>query len=314
MEAQEYAITAAALKKSYQKTSVLKGVDFRVRKGSIFSLLGSNGAGKTTTIKILTTLMEADGGEVRVEGYEIGDAEHIRPRISLTGQFAAVDEALTGRENLLLMARLNHVPDPAAKADRLLEDFGLSEFAGRRVCSYSGGMKRRLDLAMCLAGSPSIIFLDEPTTGLDPQSRHAMWKIIRDLKQSGVTIFLTTQYLEEAEQLADQIAILHKGLIIAEGTAEELKKSLPRERLAFSFADSASYEKALSVLAGFRLAASAKEKKVSVYTDGTADTIAKLFADFYTREVKIESFSQIRPTLEEVFLSLIGETEGEENE
>jgi ABC-2 type transport system ATP-binding protein len=224
----ETAIRVKALKKSFKDTEVLKGVDFEVAKGSIFALLGANGAGKTTIVKILSTLLKQDSGTVAVGGFDVASRpDKVRQSISLTGQFAAVDGILTGRENLILIARLRGVRDPAQLADSLLKRFGLSEAANRRADTYSGGMLRRLDIAMSLVGTPSVIFLDEPTTGLDPEGRLEVWKTIKELAGSGVTILLTTQYLDEAEQLADQIAILNEGKIIANGTLEELKKLFP---------------------------------------------------------------------------------------
>jgi len=222
------AIRIAGLTKSFGDLHVLTGVDFEVAPGSIFALLGSNGAGKTTVVKIMSTLLRADGGTVSVNGYDLATrAAAVRASISLTGQFAAVDEILTGRENLELVAQLRHVADPRTVADDLLARFGLADAGGRRVATYSGGMRRRLDIAMSLIGKPPVIFLDEPTTGLDPQARIEVWKAVRELSNSGTTVLLTTQYLDEAEQLADRIAILHGGVIIANGTLAELKQLFP---------------------------------------------------------------------------------------
>ncbi|OAT85318.1 ABC transporter ATP-binding protein [Desulfotomaculum copahuensis] len=219
------AIEAKGLRKSFQDTEVLKGVDFEVKRGEIFALLGSNGAGKTTTVNILSTLLKSDGGTASVCGFDVSrQPEKVRENISLTGQFAAVDEILTGRENILLIAKLRSVPKPAQVADGLLKRFGLTDAANKRAGMYSGGMKRRLDIAMSLVGAPAVIFLDEPTTGLDPEGRLEVWKTVKELAGSGVTILLTTQYLDEAEQLADKIAILNEGKVIANGTLEELKK------------------------------------------------------------------------------------------
>ncbi|MGN6751093.1 MAG: ABC transporter ATP-binding protein [Intrasporangium sp.] len=222
------AIEIVGLTKSYGDNAVLGGVDLSVPSGSIFALLGTNGAGKTTTVRILSTLLRADGGSVTVGGHDVTtQPAKVRESISLTGQFAAVDEVLTGRENLVLVARLRRVPEPGGTADELLTRFGLTEAAGRRVSTYSGGMRRRLDIAMSLIGNPPVLFLDEPTTGLDPQSRIEVWKTVRGLAGQGTTVLLTTQYLEEAEQLADRIAILHEGRIIAEGTLTELRQLFP---------------------------------------------------------------------------------------
>jgi ABC-2 type transport system ATP-binding protein len=222
------AIRIQDLKKSYKQNEVLRGVDFEVATGSIFALLGSNGAGKTTIIRILSTLLRADDGSAEINGYDVAtDPLGVRESISLTGQFAAVDEILTGRENIVLVAKLRAVSDAGQLADELLARFGLTEAGSRRVRTYSGGMRRRLDIAMSLVGNPRVIFLDEPTTGLDPEARIEVWKVVKELAIQGTTVLLTTQYLEEAEQLADRIAILHEGRIIANGTLAELKQLLP---------------------------------------------------------------------------------------
>ena len=228
------AIEAKGLQKSFKQLHVLKGVDFEVERGSIFALLGSNGAGKTTIVRILATLLGPDGGTAFVNGFDVTRKPgNVRESISLTGQFAAVDEILTGRENLVMIARLRHLANPRQAADDLLKRFGLTDAANRRVSTYSGGMRRRLDIAMSLVGKPQIIFLDEPTTGLDPEARIEVWKTVRALAEGGTTVFLTTQYLEEAEQLADRIAILHEGRIIANGTLEELKKLFPPAKVEY---------------------------------------------------------------------------------
>lgn len=228
------AIQVKGLRKSYKQLKVLKNVDFEVEKGSIFALIGSNGAGKTTIVKILTTLLKPDGGTVIVNGYDVTlNPGNVRQSISLTGQFAAVDEILTGRENLIMIARLRHLQNPRQLAGNLLKRFGLTEAADRRVSTYSGGMRRRLDIAMSLTGKPQVIFLDEPTTGLDPEARIEVWKTVKELTDSGTTVFLTTQYLEEAEQLADQIAILHQGRIIVSGTLADLKKLFPPAKIEY---------------------------------------------------------------------------------
>jgi ABC-2 type transport system ATP-binding protein len=231
---QNQAIQVKRLQKSYQKIHVLKGVDFEAEKGSIFALLGSNGAGKTTIIKILTTLLRQDSGTVCVNGFDVAaKPDDVRQSISLTGQFAAVDEILTGRENLIMIARLRHLKNPRQVADDLLNRFGLTDAADRRVATYSGGMCRRLDIAMSLVGNPQLIFLDEPTNGLDPEARLEVWKTVKELAANGTTVFLTTQYLEEAEQLADRIAILHEGRIIANGTLADLKKMFPPAKVEY---------------------------------------------------------------------------------
>ncbi|HEV7148237.1 MAG TPA: ATP-binding cassette domain-containing protein [Pedococcus sp.] len=233
-QAQGPAIAVQSLEKSYKDVDVLRGVAFEVARGSIFALLGANGAGKTTVVRILSTLLKADAGTALVNGYDV--ATHpadVRESISLTGQFAAVDDILTGRENLTLVARLRHLQNPGAIADGLLERFSLTEAGMRRVSTYSGGMRRRLDLAMSLIGNPPVIVLDEPTTGLDPQARLEVWQAVKELAAHGTTVLLTTQYLDEAEQLADRIAILHEGRIIVNGTLAELKQLLPPAKVEY---------------------------------------------------------------------------------
>jgi ABC-2 type transport system ATP-binding protein len=228
------AIRVRDLKKSYKELHVLRGVDFDVARGGIFALLGSNGAGKTTVVRILSTLLKPDAGAASVNGFDITrQAAKVRESVSLTGQFAAVDEILSGRENLILVARLRHLRDPGRVADDLLARFSLTDAAARRVSTYSGGMRRRLDIAMSLIGNPPVIFLDEPTTGLDPQARLDVWQAVRELARQGTTVLLTTQYLDEAEQLADRIAILHQGRIIANGTLPELKRLLPPAKVEY---------------------------------------------------------------------------------
>ena len=227
-QVQEPAIRVHGLEKSFKELEVLRGVDFEVERGTIFALLGSNGAGKTTVVRILSTLLKADAGTPMVNGFDVAtEAADVRQSFSLTGQFAAVDEILSGRENLVLVAKLRHLEDPGTIADDLLARFALTEAATRRVATYSGGMRRRLDIAMSLIGNPPVIVLDEPTTGLDPQARLEVWQAVRELARQGTTVLLTTQYLDEAEQLADRIAILHHGRIIVNGTLAELKQLLP---------------------------------------------------------------------------------------
>ncbi len=228
------AIRVRNIEKSYRDLHVLKGVDFEVASGSIFALLGSNGAGKTTAIKILSTLLKADAGTASVNGYDVAtQAADVRESISLTGQFAAVDEVLTGRENLILVAKLRHLTNPGKIADDLLARFSLTDAGGRKAATYSGGMRRRLDIAMSLIGNPPVIFLDVPTTGLDPEARIEVWQTVKNLAQGGTTVLLTTQYLDEAEQLADRIAILHQGRIIVNGTLAELKALLPPAKIEY---------------------------------------------------------------------------------
>ncbi|MEV4713175.1 ATP-binding cassette domain-containing protein [Micromonospora sp. NPDC049374] len=230
----EPAIRVRAMTKSYQDLHVLRGVDFDVAAGTIFALLGSNGAGKTTLVRILSTLLKANGGSATVHGFDVSSAPaDVRRSISLTGQFAAVDGVLTGRENLVLIAKLRHLKNPGAIADDLLARFSLTDAANRRAATYSGGMRRRLDIAMSLVGNPPVVFLDEPTTGLDPQARIEVWQTVKQLAKDGTTILLTTQYLDEAEQLADRIAILHKGTIIQHGTLAELRQLLPSAKVEY---------------------------------------------------------------------------------
>jgi ABC-2 type transport system ATP-binding protein len=231
---QNSSIQVKGLQKSYKQLHVLKGVDFEVEKGRIFALLGSNGAGKTTIIRILTTLLKQDSGTATVNGFDVAaKPDSVRQSISLTGQFAAVDEILTGRENLIMIAKLRHLKNPRQITDDLLKRFDLTDAADRRVSTYSGGMRRKLDLAMSLVEKPQVIFLDEPTAGLDPEARIEVWKIVKELAEGGTTVFMTTQNLEEAEQLADRIAILHEGRIIANGTLAELKKLFPPAKVEY---------------------------------------------------------------------------------
>ena len=233
-QAQRPAIQVQGLEKSYKELRVLRGVDFDVAPGSIFALLGSNGAGKTTVVRILSTLLAADAGSASVNGFDVSArSAQVRESISLTGQFAAVDEILSGRENLVLVARLRHLKNPGAIADELLRRFSLTEAGARRAATYSGGMRRRLDIAMSLIGNPPVIFLDEPTSGLDPEARIEVWHAVRELADGGTTVLLTTQYLDEAEQLADRIAILHQGRIIVNGTLAELKQLLPPAKVEY---------------------------------------------------------------------------------
>jgi ABC-2 type transport system ATP-binding protein len=228
------AIRVQGLQKSFKDLHVLRGVDFDVAPGSIFALLGSNGAGKTTVVRILSTLLQYDAGTATVNGFDVDrESQRVRESISLTGQFAAVDEVLTGRENLILVARLRHLKEPGTIADDLLARFSLTEAGGRKASTYSGGMRRRLDIAMSLIGNPPVIFLDEPTTGLDPQARIEVWQTVKELAHHGTTVLLTTQYLDEAEQLADRIGILHQGRIIVDGTLAELKRLLPAAQVEY---------------------------------------------------------------------------------
>ena len=310
MEKLHPAIAVDGLKKSYKKVDVLRGVSFTVAPGSVFALLGSNGAGKTTTINILTTLIPASGGTAFVGGHNVAtNPKQARSNISLTGQFAAVDDVLTGRENLMLIAELRHVANPAATAKKLLEQFDLVEAADRPSMTYSGGMRRRLDIAMSLIGSPKIIFMDEPTTGLDPQARNAMWDTIKALAKEGTTIFLTTQYLEEADQLADVIAVLSQGKIVATGTPAELKRLLPHGRIALRFRSLAHMAAAQKALARYDSETDADTRTLTIATDGSIAQAAQLFADIKAARVPVEEFAQKVPTLDEAFMKIINENE-----
>ena len=303
----EQAITVTNLQKAYKKNAVLKGVDFTVEKGTIFALLGSNGAGKTTTINILTTLIKADAGNAIVSGYDVvKQSDNVRQHISLTGQFAAVDNMLTGRENLELVADLRHVGDSSKTASDLLKKFSLTDAADRRVGTYSGGMRRRLDIAMSLIGKPTVVFLDEPTTGLDPEARVDMWLTIRTLAKNGTTVFLTTQYLDEADQLADRIAMLHEGKIVANGTAAELKKLVPNDLVELSFHTEKQYTSALHALERKYKIAEAGNLKLTVSTDGSTSQLAKLFIELHDAAVEPAEFSQKTPTLDDVFFKITG--------
>ena len=303
----ENIIRVEGLQKSFKDNHVLRGVNFTIRKGSIFALLGSNGAGKTTAVRILSTLTKADGGTASICGYDVArQAEKVRESISLTGQFAAVDEILTGRENLKLICDLRRVKNAAGKADELLKTFNLEEAADKPASQYSGGMRRRLDIAMSLVGDPKVIFLDEPTTGLDPQNRLAMWDLVRGLAQNGTTILLTTQYLEEAEDLADHIAILHEGKITAEGSAKELKALLPHGGVVLDFAIEADATKAVAILEGYAIRRE-KTKTLDVATDGTPAQFAEVLTRLEKAGIPIVRFTQKLPTLEDVFLTHIGE-------
>jgi ABC-2 type transport system ATP-binding protein len=310
---QNQAIQVKGLQKSYKQMHVLKGVNFEVEKGSIFALLGSNGAGKTTTIKILSTLIKPDQGSAQVCGFDVvQQPDQVREEISLTGQNAAVDGVLTGRENLCLIGKLRHLPDVNTKADALLERFDLLEAADRRVATYSSGMRRRLDLSMSLLGTPSVVFLDEPTTGLDPQSRITMWKIIKDLARSGITVFLTTQYLDEADQLADQISILHDGKIVAEGTASELKKLLPHGHIELKFRNEKDLRTAHHLLGDYKVSLDLENQALIVTTDGTIKQMTDILNRLQNAGLSVAEFAQKLPTLEDVFLTIIGENPGEE--
>ncbi|HEV2344672.1 MAG TPA: ATP-binding cassette domain-containing protein, partial [Actinocrinis sp.] len=337
------AITVSGLRKSFGEKVVLDGVDLQVAEGTVFCLLGPNGAGKTTAVRILSTLIRADGGQVRVAGHDPGRSpDLVRAAIGVTGQFSAVDGLLTGRENLLLMADLHHLPRAAGRdlAADLLSRFDLVDAADTRVATYSGGMRRRLDLAMTLVGSPRVIFLDEPTTGLDPRSRRTMWEIIRDLADSGVTIFLTTQYLDEADELADRIAVLDNGRIVATGTAAELKRRVPGGHIELRFESADGLAAAVRVLDGVGMGASVgvgagvgagagvgvgagasveDELTLHVPGDGSVSALRGLLNQLDSAAVVVESLSVHTPDLDDVFFALTGhpaesQTAGNETE
>ncbi len=301
----EAAIEATSLSKSYGNVSVLKDVSFSVRRGSVFALLGSNGAGKTTTINILTTLIGADGGTAAVAGHDVAARpDKVRNEISLTGQFAAVDDRLTGRENLLLIGDLRHVADSDETAADLLRRFGLEEAADRGVSTYSGGMRRRLDIAMSLIGSPAVIFLDEPTTGFDPEARNEMWRTIHKLAEGGTTVFLTTQQLEEADELADDIAVLHQGRIVASGTSSELKKLVPGGVIELIFHDQETRDAAAKVLGKRYAHLGGEGATLTITTDGTVAQVAGIFVGLEDARIEPTEFSQKVSTLDDVFLKI----------
>ncbi|MDE3132974.1 MAG: ATP-binding cassette domain-containing protein [Acidobacteriota bacterium] len=303
------AISVAGLRKAFGETSVLDGVDFSVGAGTVFALLGPNGAGKTTIVRILSTLIPADGGELRVAGHDVrDDAGAVRAAIGVTGQFSAVDEMLTGAENMALMAALHHLERSAGavRVAELLERFDLTDAADRPASTYSGGMRRRLDLAMTLVGSPRIIFLDEPTTGLDPRSRRTMWASIRALVASGITIFLTTQYLDEADQLADQIAVLDHGRVVAHGTAAELKRRLPGGHVALEFETRAALELAAGVVDGAAADADADKLILRVPHDGRVSSLRELLTELDDAQIEIAQLSIHSPDLDDVFFAVTG--------
>ena len=318
----EYAIEVSELTKAYGKNEVLRGINFKVQKGSMLALLGPNGAGKTTTVRILSTLLGYDSGSVTITGYDVKEqADKVRSVIGLTGQSAAVDEMLTGRENLVMMGRLYRLTKDSAKAraQELLEEFDLLKAADRPAKTYSGGMRRRLDLAVSLIATPPIIFLDEPTTGLDPRSRLAMWDIIKRLMEGGTTILLTTQYLEEADQLADQIIVIDGGKVIAEGTASELKSKVGKDRLALTFKDKKSYETAQKTLGKTVVDTDDKELVLSLVINDTNKDVKDVLIKLEKAKTVITSMEVHKPTLDDVFLSLTGKqsalaTESEEEE
>ncbi|HSX34606.1 MAG TPA: ATP-binding cassette domain-containing protein [Candidatus Saccharimonadales bacterium] len=304
-----YVITVENLTKSYGKNNVLKGIDLKVERGTMLALLGPNGAGKTTTVRILSTLLSFDGGKVTVEGHDVKtQADKVRECIGLTGQSAAIDELLTGRENLVMMGRLYRLTNTSAKAraQELLEEFSLIDAAERPAKTYSGGMRRRLDLAVSLIATPPIIFLDEPTTGLDPRSRIAMWEIIKRLMAQGTTILLTTQYLEEADQLADRIVVIDGGKVIAEGTANELKGKVGNDRLELTFKDAKTLVTARETLGKAVIDADEKEHTLTVVIKDTNKDVKDTLEALAGKHVTIKSMAIHKPTLDDVFLSLTG--------
>jgi ABC-2 type transport system ATP-binding protein len=306
------------LRKSYGEHMVLDGIDLTVQQGTVFALLGPNGAGKTTTVQILSTLIHPDGGQATLAGHDLtAEAARVREVIGVTGQYSAVDKLLTGRENLMLMADLYRLGRARAKAriGELLEQFGLTEAADKLVATYSGGMQRKLDLAMTLVSTPQIIFLDEPTTGLDPRSRRTMWQIVKDLTSSGVTIFLTTQYLDEADQLADQIALLDHGTLIAQGTPDELKRMIPGGHIRLTFTDAGALAKAQEVLgrgggvgAGGVRPSKADEDALTleVPTSGSVPELRGILARLDDHGIDPAELTVHTPDLDDVFLTLTG--------
>jgi ABC-2 type transport system ATP-binding protein len=299
------AIAVRGLRKAFGDKVVLDGIDFEVAAGSVYSMLGPNGTGKTTTVNVLTTLMKADAGAVRVAGYDVvTETRKVRSVIGVTGQFAAVDDLLTGRENLRLMADLKRVRSADQVVARLLERFDLVEAAQQLVSAYSGGMRRKLDLAMTLVGDPRIIFLDEPTTGLDPRSRRTMWEIVRELVADGTTIFLTTQYLEEADQLADRIAVLDQGHLVAQGTPGELKRQIPGTHVRLRFASLRELDAAAVVLPGSTR--DEGELTLRVPSDGDSTSLRVLLDKLDESSLNASEFSVQTPDLDDVFLALTG--------
>ena len=302
------AVTTIGLRKAYGEKTVLDGIDLRIPAGSVFALLGPNGAGKTTTVQILSTLIAADGGQAQVAGHDVATSpDRVRAAIGVTGQFAALDDLLTAEENLLLMADLLRLGkrEGRARARKLLERFDIADVAGNRAATFSGGMRRRLDLAMTLVGDPQVIFLDEPTTGLDPRSRRTMWETVRSLVAGGTTVFLTTQYLEEADQLADRIAVLDGGRIVAEGTADELKAQIPGSHVRLRFTEPDEYERAAAAFPG--AARDEENLALRVAGDGGLDALRALLDRLDAAGIRAADFSVHTPDLDDVFLALTGD-------
>lgn len=315
--AKDDAIVVRGLKKSYGKNTVLRGVNLTVKRGTMVALLGPNGAGKTTTVRIMSTLLNFDGGSVKVEGHDVEkEADKVRTIIGLTGQSAAVDEILTGRENLVMMGQLYRLTKKSAiaRADQLLEQFDLVDAASRSVKTYSGGMRRRLDLAVSLIAAPPVLFLDEPTTGLDPRSRIAMWGIINQLKSEGKTILLTTQYLEEADQLADHIVVIDGGKVIAEGTAKQLKAKVGKDRLELTFATKKQLNEAEKALGKTVLSKDDEELTATVLINDTNKDVASSLAALTKAKVPVASMAIHKPTLDDVFLSVTGKAKKQKEE
>ncbi|MFD9006962.1 ATP-binding cassette domain-containing protein [Streptomyces sp. NPDC059582] len=305
----DLAIAANGLRKSYGDKIVLAGIDLAVPAGSVFALLGPNGAGKTTAVKILSTLITADGGQAQVAGRDLAaDPQAVRAAIGVTGQFSAVDGLITGEENMLLMADLHHLPKQEGRriTAELLERFDLVEAAKKPASTYSGGMKRRLDIAMTLVGSPRVIFLDEPTTGLDPRSRHTMWQIIRELVTGGVTVFLTTQYLEEADELADRIAVLNNGRIAAHGSADELKRLIPGGHVRLRFTDPTAYQTAANALPD--AARDDEALALQILSDGSQHALRTLLDRLDTHGIEADELTVHTPDLDDVFFALTDTT------
>ncbi len=305
----KYAIDAHGIQKSFGKIKVLEGVDLRVERGTIMALLGPNGAGKTTTIRILSTLLPHDDGKVTVNGYDVAtNPGKVRASIGLTGQFAAVDEYLTGRENLEMMGRLYRLSraDTQRRTTELLKQVDLEEASKRPVRTYSGGMKRRLDLAMSLIAGPPIIFLDEPTTGLDPRSRLAIWDMIKELAKSGTTILLTTQYMEEADQLADMITVIDGGKVIAKGTADDLKAKVGADRLEIIISRKSNLKKAQAAIQDDSLQVDEENRTLSVASKHGVKTLKEVLRKLESAKIEVENISLHRPTLDDVFLTLTG--------
>ncbi|MGW7511359.1 ATP-binding cassette domain-containing protein [Streptomyces massasporeus] len=309
------AVSAVGLRKSYGDKTVLDGLDLHIPAGSVFALLGPNGAGKTTAVKILSTLITADGGQAQVAGHDIATSpDGVRAAIGVTGQFSAVDGLITGEENMLLMADLHHLPKREGRrvAAELLDRFDLTDAAKKPASTYSGGMKRRLDIAMTLVGDPRIIFLDEPTTGLDPRARHNMWQIIRDLVTTGVTVFLTTQYLEEADELADRIAVLHNGTLAAEGTAEELKRIVPGGHVRLRFTDPTAYRNAATALR--EVTRDDESLTLQIPSDGSQRELRSILDWLDSAGIEADELTMHTPDLDDVFFALTTDRPNQPNQ